>query len=135
MDAYLHQEEQGDWNFVTFMVQGSLGRRPKGLSLGRIEQRGNYAIDNVAWTTREFESRNRSTVKLYPFQCEQITVTAFCNELKLPRRLVKLWMSWGRNLDYIAAVVSAQRSLRSTLAVHLEYPWHNLPSSQVVLAA
>ena len=128
MDSCLHQGEQGDWTFIKLLVQGELGRRPQGYCLGRIDNDKDYEPSNLKWSTRDEESRNRSTVKLYPFKGGQTTLEAFCKEYGQTRKLVGRWLSWGKNLDYIAAILEAQRAGRSTIDVHRQHPWRVLPS-------
>jgi len=131
MESSLHQGNQGDWNFIKQLVQGDLGRRPEGYCLGRIDNDGDYAPDNLMWSTREEESRNRSTVKLYSFRGGQTSLGAFCNSYDQPRKLVGRWLSWGRNLNYIAALLEAQRDGCPTLEIHCKYPWR-MPRSEAI---
>jgi hypothetical protein len=51
-----------EWEcFATYL--NDVGERPKGMSLDRIDNNGNYEPGNVRWATKSTQSQNRRTFK------------------------------------------------------------------------
>lgn len=56
--------EDGLSGFECFLMD--MGERPKGMSIDRIQNNGNYEPNNCRWTTDTEQSRNRRAVKMKP---------------------------------------------------------------------
>lgn len=126
MDSYLHKGQQGDWNFIKFMVQGHLGRRPEGnYSLHRIDNDGDYAIDNLKWAGPEEQNLERSGVKILKLNGEPISLSAFSDMIGVQRPLVRRWVDWGWSADRIAVTEYARRldmDLRDRAVLLTQHP-------------
>jgi len=59
------------WNeFKNFLAD--MGKKPKGLTLDRIDNDGNYEPKNCRWTTRKEQNRNSRQTKLNPLKAKVI---------------------------------------------------------------
>jgi hypothetical protein len=66
-----------------------LGRRPKGLTLDRIDNNGNYERGNVRWATRFEQAANTRVVDLITWQGKTQPLSAWAREFDMPQRT--LW--------------------------------------------
>ena len=83
-------------NFFTDM-----NPRPKGMTLERKDNSGDYCPENCVWATRADQSKNkRSNVWLTAFGKTQI-LADWIKELKITRKSIKQYLAEGRSLEWI----------------------------------
>lgn len=79
--------------FENFLAD--MGERPEGLSIGRIDNNGNYEPGNCRWETAEQQSNNtRRTVYLTAFG-QTLTLTEWSKRLNLDRNMVRSRLMYG----------------------------------------
>jgi|TARA_R110000823_G_scaffold210670_1_gene341106 hypothetical protein len=52
-----------DWNNSFLSFYKDMGRKPKGMSLDRVDPSGDYSPDNCRWSNNTTQSRNQATRK------------------------------------------------------------------------
>lgn len=67
-----------------------MGERPKGKTLDRKDNNGNYEKDNCRWATKVEQSRNQRTNKMLSYKGKTQCLAAWCEELELPYNRTKL---------------------------------------------
>lgn len=60
-----------EWRDINVFIR-DMGERPKGMTLDRIDNNGNYEPGNCRWATKSEQSRNRRNVRLTMELVEQI---------------------------------------------------------------
>lgn len=66
------------WNFVKW--SDSIGGRPDGTWIERIDNDGNYCPENCTWATKEQQSLNKSTNVVLEYNGKSQTMTEWCKE-------------------------------------------------------
>jgi len=74
-----------------------MGHKPKGLTIERKENNGNYTPDNYKWASTYEQSRNRRNNAMYYFNGSIITASDLAVILKIPRN--RLYDARRRNKD------------------------------------
>ena len=88
----------GRWNkFEDFYED--MGDKPKGCSIDRIDNNGNYEPENCRWATMAEQSRNKSTSVKYKDKCAKV----WADNMKIPYKSF-LWRinkyGWENAFDY-----------------------------------
>jgi len=60
-----------------------MGRRPKGCSIDRINNEGNYEPDNCKWSTRSEQQNNKRTNHIIEYNGERLNIKQWCTKLNL----------------------------------------------------
>lgn len=71
------------WNFVKW--SDSVGGRPKGYEIDRIDNDGNYCPENCRWATRTQQNLNKSNNVILEYDGKSMTLTEWCYETGIPR--------------------------------------------------
>jgi hypothetical protein len=84
-------------------VISTLGERPSGLSLDRLNTKGDYEPGNLRWATQKEQNRNKRNNRLVNFNGESWSVSEWAEKAGLStsvlhRRLFKLGWSVERAL-------------------------------------
>lgn len=105
--TYLHVSMYQPWieDFCAFYeyVISTLGERPSGLSLDRLNTKGDYEPGNLRWATQKEQNRNKRNNRLVNFNGESWSVSEWAEKAGLStsvlhRRLFKLGWSVERAL-------------------------------------
>jgi hypothetical protein len=106
--SYKHYGEKGirvckEWaapgtGYAAFYAH--MGPKPEGHTLDRIDRFKDYEPDNCRWATYVEQNRDRSTVRLYPYDGEMLTIPelAALYDLK-PNTLYWRLVTKGMDLD------------------------------------
>lgn len=82
-------------SFVAFMSY--MGPRPEGLTLDRIDSKGNYEQGNVRWATYKQQARNTSRNHLHTIDGVTRCLAEWCEVLDEPWTTVKKRVAAGRD--------------------------------------
>lgn len=85
------------WQFVKW--SDSVGGKPDGFSLDRIDVNGNYCPENCRWANNETQQNNKTTNKYLTYKGETHTVAEWCRLLNLSRYAVQYRISHGWPVD------------------------------------
>lgn len=66
-----------------------MGDVPKGMTLDRIDNNGNYCKKNCKWSTKEEQANNRRTSRIIEYRNKKYTLTQLANKNNIDVR--KLW--------------------------------------------
>jgi len=66
-----------------------MGECPAGLTLGRINNDGNYGPDNCRWETKQQQSYNTSRTRRITFRGETKSLEEWCIDIGIPRSTLK----------------------------------------------
>lgn len=75
--------EQGIINFLKDM-----GDKPKGMTLDRVNNNGDYSPENCKWVTPIEQCNNRRGINIITYKNKEKTLTQWCEELNLNRKTV-----------------------------------------------
>lgn len=63
-----------------------MGKRPKGLTLDRIDNNKGYSKDNCRWATRKEQANNRKSNHLLKYKGKTQNITQWAKEIGMDRR-------------------------------------------------
>jgi hypothetical protein len=95
--------------FENFLAD--MGERPKGKTLDRIDNDGNYHHGNCRWATAEQQSQNRRTAVVLEFRGKRLPITEWCRSKSLSRNVVYLRLRRGWSAER-ALTTPVQRAWR-----------------------
>lgn len=94
------------WNdFANFLAD--MGYRPKGTTIGRIDNDGNYEPRNCRWETPDQQSNNRRTNVYVVFDGKTMTVTQLEDKLRLRRDVLASHLRMGKTLERALGSIKA----------------------------
>lgn len=83
-------------DFATFLQ--SVGDRPLGATLERIDNDGDYSPENVRWATRLEHAQNRSTSRQYTHDGKTQTIAAWAREFGMCSQTLRMRLNRGASL-------------------------------------
>lgn len=107
-------------NFENFL--NDMGERPKGYSIDRINNDGNYCPENCRWVTKEVNSNNTYKSILYEHKGIKLSETQWARKLGLSRNK---FMYWARKND-IQWVIDNIDSIKQTRVGMSDYEYERL---------
>lgn len=83
--------------FANFLAD--MGERPKDMSLGRLDNEGNYKPGNCTWQTREEQNNNTRQNFFVTYRDETLTVAQWAKKLGVSRKALyfRLRNGWATN--------------------------------------
>lgn len=89
-----------EWNdFATFI--SDMGRKPKGLTLDRINSNGNYEADNCRWADSFVQANNRRNNHPITFNGETKNLQEWCNIHGLDQSKARYRIKTGMPLEKV----------------------------------
>lgn len=78
-----------EWHEYPAFFDWAIANGWNGLTLDRIDSKGNYEPSNCRWATHKEQARNRSNNKLIEFQGATLCVAAWAEKLSIPFRTLQ----------------------------------------------
>ena len=87
------------WNSFELFFE-DMGERPKGTTLGRINNDGNYDLNNCEWQSNNCQARNKRNSALFVFNGKSATISEHCEGVGLNYNTVRTRIySYGWNIE------------------------------------
>lgn len=91
-DNYKHYggrgiESCGEWHLFEKFHE-DMGNRPKGLSLGRLDNNAWYSKDNCQWETLEEQARNKRNTFIILYEGEEVLLIDLCKRFNMKYSVV-----------------------------------------------
>lgn len=99
--------------FETFLHE--MGLKPKGETLGRIDNNAGYSLSNCRWETREQQANNRSSSRYIECWGIRKTVSQWARYVGLSRQVLRYRLKVGCPPEY-----ALQRPLDSAMKLFIE---------------
>jgi hypothetical protein len=89
------------WRLSTQNLIDDMGFRPKGLTMDRIDNNGNYEPGNCRWATYKINLRNTSRNRMITYDGQSLCLTAWSELLHIPVNTIRKRMSVGWDLTRV----------------------------------
>ena len=100
------------WRKSFFAFLKDMGKAPKGLTLERIDNNGNYEPNNCRWASFREQSRNKRNNKIVKINGKQKILTDACEDLNLPRSTIAMRLRAG--WDPVKAICTPIKKIRKS---------------------
>ncbi len=85
--------------FENFLAD--MGERPKGKSLDRIDNNGNYCKENCRWATRKEQQNNTRQNRIITYKGKTQNLTQWAKELKIDRQKLTNMINSGKSMEKV----------------------------------
>lgn len=89
------------WRNDFGLFLADMGPRPKGYTIERVNNDGDYAPDNCRWATRKEQANNRRTSNLVTHGSETLSVMEWSRRLGVRHQTLGKWIKKGMTLALI----------------------------------
>jgi hypothetical protein len=94
-DIHIHAPWLHDFEVFAAYVNEHLGPRPRGQSIDRIDNTGDYMPGNIRWATDKEQARNRRSSRLLTINGEARCLAEWAEKYKLPESTISNRLSRG----------------------------------------
>ena len=117
------------WNsFENFL--NDMGEAPKGFSLDRIDNNGDYCPENCRWATMQMQCRNRRSNRLIEFRGVSKTLTEWAEILGLSRAMLNTRLSNWKDVEKAFCTPPGTRPKSYKKAVFATFRGESRPVSE-----
>jgi hypothetical protein len=92
-------------NFLGFY--SDMGDRPEGMSLERVDNNGDYCLENVIWASAKTQARNRRSTVFLEFKSQRKSMAEWAEEFDM--KIQTLWARVNRGLSVEEALTGRMR--------------------------
>lgn len=90
-----------EWRLSFENFLKDMGEKPNGLTLGRIDNDGDYCKDNCRWESIEDQNRNKSNCRLMEFNGVTKTLSEWSRDIGIPYTTLQMRIKCGWDTDRI----------------------------------
>lgn len=95
----VHEPWQRSFDAFARGLLSTIGPKPEGLQIGRIDKSQGFVPGNLAWVTSKENNNNRSSNKLIEFRGQSKTASEWADEMGLPRQQVANRINRGWDVE------------------------------------